>query len=142
MYRASMGHASVTLCRFPARLRILPILLTLSFCFFSLFFSLAFYVFFVLILFFSLELCRYYSSIFLSSRPRTELATAYVSGYLRLIGCVQITHHTHTQMLKVCYQTTVDSSGENPPNAQLHEDIRLLSAPKQYLWVRAIASTV
>ena len=29
----------------------------------------------------SLELCRCFSDIFLSSRPRTELATAYITGY-------------------------------------------------------------
>ena len=45
-------------------------------------FSLSFLFLFVCVFrLLSLELCRYSSDLFLSSRPRTGLATTYITGY-------------------------------------------------------------
>ena len=81
-----MGQAPVILYEFPGRLCIVPILSFLTFDFllyFSLFRFLSFYGFSALFLFYmlSLELRKCSSDIFLSSRPRTGLTTAYVIGY-------------------------------------------------------------
>ena len=47
-------------------------------------FFLSFLFYFVMFLFFllSLELCKCSSHLFLSSRPRTGLATTYITGYM------------------------------------------------------------
>ena len=62
-----------------------------------------------------LEPCRYPSDIFLSSRPRTRLATAYI----RPLGMVEArwvnvknTHtHKHTPSMRVAYKDKNDRTG-------------------------------
>ena len=79
-----MRHASVSFYGFPPRLCILPILLIVIYFlafvfvfFLFLFVNVASFFFSML----SLELCTRSSGIFLSSRLRTRLTTACITGY-------------------------------------------------------------
>ena len=78
-------------------------------------FSFPFIAFAMLFLELLLEPCRYPSDIFLSSRPRTRLATAYI----RPLGMVEArwvnvknTHtHKHTPSMRVAYKDKNDRTG-------------------------------